>query len=74
MLEIKSTALRRKLLGGTMKSLFNAKLHRAVHPRNLYFNLQRFFERSWLMRYRGVVTVTATDFGPRTPLTTGAIE
>jgi hypothetical protein len=40
----KSTAVRSKLLRGTMKSLFDAKLHQTVRPRNLYFNLQRFLK------------------------------
>jgi hypothetical protein len=32
-----------------------------------------FFEKTWLISYRGVVTVTELDFGPRTVLTTAAI-
>jgi hypothetical protein len=40
----KSTAGSSNLLRSTMKSLFDAKLHQAVHPRNLYFNLQRFLK------------------------------
>jgi len=39
----KSTAVRSKLLRGTMK-LFDAKLHQTVRSRKLYFNLQRFWK------------------------------
>jgi len=38
----KSTAGSSNLLNGTMKSLFDAKLHQMVRPRNLCFNRQRF--------------------------------
>lgn len=37
------------------------------------FQPSTFFEESWLMGYRGVVTFTELDFGPRVPLTTAAI-
>jgi hypothetical protein len=40
----KSTAGNSNLLSGTMKSLFDAKLHQSVRPRNLYFNLQLFLK------------------------------
>jgi len=40
----KSTAGSSNLLRSTMKSLFDAKLHHALHPRNLYFNLERFLK------------------------------
>jgi len=40
----KNTAGSSKLLRGTMKSLFDAKLYQTVRPGNLYFNLQRFLK------------------------------
>ena len=40
----KSTAGSSNLLSGIMKILFDAKRHQAVHPRNLYFNLQPFLK------------------------------
>jgi hypothetical protein len=42
----KSTAGSSNLLRGTMKSLFDAKLHQMVRSTNLYFNLQRFLKNS----------------------------
>ena len=73
----KNTAGSSNLLRGTMKSLFDAKtasqtLHQLVRPRN-YISTFNVFEKSWLMSYRCVVTVTQLDFGPRLPLTTAAI-
>ena len=40
----------------------------------IYFSTFNVFEKSWLMDYYGVVTVTELDFGPRTLLTTTATE
>ena len=40
----KNTAGSSNLLCGILKSLFDAKLHQAVRPRNLFFNLQRFLK------------------------------
>jgi len=40
----KITAGSSNLFRGTMKSLFDANLHKAGHPRNLYFNLQFFLK------------------------------
>ena len=42
-------------------------------PTKFIFQPSTFFEKSWLMGYRGVVTVTQLDFGPRVLLTTAAI-
>ena len=42
-------------------------------PASFIFQLSTFFEKSWLMDYRGVVTVSELDFGPRELLTTAAI-
>ena len=40
----------------------------------IYFSTFNVFEKSWLMNYYGVVTVTELDFGPRTLFTTTATE
>ena len=44
---------------------------RCVHE--IYISTFNVFEKSWLMVYYGVVTVTEADFGPRVLLTTAAI-
>ena len=40
----------------------------------IYISTFNVLEKSWLMNYYGVVTVTELDFGPRTLLTTTATE
>ena len=68
----KNTAGSNKLLRGMIKSLFDANVSGGVHTKFL-FQPSTFFEKSWLMDYRGVVTVIEADFGPRVLLTTAAI-
>jgi hypothetical protein len=41
--------------------------------KQIYISNFNVVEKWWLMSYRGVVTVTQLDFGPRLPLTTAAI-
>ncbi len=69
----KSTAGSSDLLSRTIKSLFDANcIRRCAHE--TYVSTFKVFEKSWLMGYCGVVTVTELDVGPRVLLTTGATE
>ena len=68
----KNTAGSSKLLRGTIKYCSIQKTASAGVPTKFIFQPSTIFEKQWLMGYRGVVTVTATDFGPRTVLTTAA--
>jgi len=70
----KSTAGSSNLLTGTMKFIIRCNTASDVVPTKFIFQPSSFFEKSWLMSYCGVVTVTELDFGPRTLLTTAAIE
>lgn len=69
----KSTAESSNLLSGTNEIIIRSTTASDRAPTKFIFQLSTFFEKSVLMGYRCVVTVSEFDFGPRELLTTAAI-